>query len=270
MERTQEAILYHYELEKRLASQLLSANKQERKVLYTELYEELLQSVPYLTAPSDSAYKQKQAERQVQNIQPFLSKQTSFLELGPGDCSVSLRVARLVKQVYAVDVSPTITQNQKTPDNFHLIISDGTNIPVPPHSIDFVYSNQLMEHLHPDDAYEQMQNVLSALVPNGIYLCMTPSRLNGPHDVSKYFDDVATGFHLKEYTITDLNRLFKEVGFSKVKILIGARGRYIKASVTPSILLEKMLSLLPASVRKKIMSYRIVNALVYVRLIGIK
>ena len=62
-----------------------------------------------------------------------------------------------------------------------------------------------MEHLHPDDALEQLQNIYSALVPGGIYLCITPNRLSGPQDVSRDFDMVATGFHLKEYTISELS-----------------------------------------------------------------
>ena len=71
-----------------------------------------------------------------------------------------------------------------------------------------------MEHLHPDDAVDQLKNIYNALVNGGKYICITPNRLTGPHDISKYFDNVATGFHLKEYTVTELSGLFREVGFS--------------------------------------------------------
>ena len=64
-----------------------------------------------------------------------------------------------------------------TTTNFELIISDGISIPVPAGSIDFAYSNQLMEHLHPDDAESQLENVFTALRPGGAYLCITPNRL---------------------------------------------------------------------------------------------
>lgn len=62
-----------------------------------------------------------------------------------------------------------------------------------------------MEHLHPDDAYEQLQEIYNALIPGGIYICITPNRLSGPHDVSQYFDSIATGFHPKEYTTVEMN-----------------------------------------------------------------
>lgn len=137
-----------------------------------------------------------------------------FLEVGAGDCAFSFEVSKLVKKVYAVDVSEILTDNSVISENFKLILSDGSSIPVSKDSVDIAYSNQLMEHLHPEDAKTQLENIYSSLVDGGIYICLTPSKLYGPHDISKYFDSVATGFHLKEYTITELNKLFQQVGFS--------------------------------------------------------
>ena len=64
---------------------------------------------------------------------------------------------------------------------------------------------------------EQLRNLFAAIAPGGSYFCVTPSRLNGPHDVSKYFDTVARGFHLKEYTVTELEQLFRGVGFKRIQ-----------------------------------------------------
>jgi SAM-dependent methyltransferase len=117
--------------------------------------------------------------------------------------------------VYALDVSAEITRTDTLPANFSLILSDGTTIDVPPDSITVAYSNQLMEHLHPDDALEQLSNIYRALAPGGIYICVTPNRLTGPHDISRHFDPVATCLHLKEYTNTELMALLRRVGFRK-------------------------------------------------------
>jgi len=73
-----------------------------------------------------------------------------------------------------------------------------------------------MEHLHPDDALTQLQNIYQAISEHGIYICVTPNRLSGPHDISKYFSEFSQGFHLKEYTVTELYHLFKAAGFSTV------------------------------------------------------
>ncbi len=94
------------------------------------------------------------------------------MEIGPGDCKISIEVAGLVKKVIAIDVSSEITKQIKTPDNFSLILSDGSSIPVAENSVDVAYSNQLMEHLHPDDAMKQLKNIVRALAPGGIYLCL--------------------------------------------------------------------------------------------------
>ena len=167
----------------------------------------------------------------------------TYLEIGPGDCSLANEVARLVRKVYAVDVSHEITKEVELPDNVELIISDGSSIPVPNDSIDLAYSDQLMEHLHPDDAVDQLANIYRSLVPGGRYVCITPNRLSGPHDVSQYFDDVASGFHLKEYTLRELSGIFSRVGFRRFQALVGARGFELRVPAlfprTIEFLLEK-------------------------------
>ena len=56
-------------------------------------------------------------------------------------------------------------------------------------------------------ALEQLQNIHRSLADDWLYICITPNRLDGPHDVSQYFDGVARGFHMKEYTTAALARL---------------------------------------------------------------
>jgi SAM-dependent methyltransferase len=137
-------------------------------------------------------------------------------------------------------------------------------------SIDVAYSNQLMEHLHPDDAFEQLQNIYQALVPGGVYICITPNRWSGPHDISKYFDPVATGFHLKEYSALELIRLFRQVGFSQVKVYIGAEGQYRPLPAFPVAWCETLLAKLPQSISQAIGRTIPFRLLLGIRLVGIK
>ena len=167
------------------------------------------------------------------------------------------KYARYVRQVYAVDVSDTITDGVRPPANFHLALSDGCSIPVPQGSVDIAYSNQLMEHLHPEDAEEQLRNIHQALAPGGQYLCITPNRLSGPHDISWLFDREATGFHLREYTVRDLRELFFQVGFSSVKVYIGGRGFYSQVPSLPILVGETMLSCLPFPIRRVVTNGRL-------------
>jgi SAM-dependent methyltransferase len=203
-------------------------------------------------------------------LRPFLNKNITFLEIGPGDCALSFELTRFVKQVYAVDVSDEITKASKIPENFQLNLSDGCSIPVPSNSVHVAYSNSLMEHLHPDDALEQLQHIYNALAPGGVYICITPNRLNGPADISKYFDVIATGFHLKEYTSFELSNLFKQVGFSRVRAYLGARGKYASLPVFPIALCEKLLDKLPHTLQKAIARTLLFRLLLGIRLIGVK
>lgn len=271
--RTLDQIKEHYEIEKELASRLRNSHREERKHLYTSLYDELFLRVPYhsqLTRKASSQATVRAVKAKMKLLKSFLKPEITFLEVGSGDCSLSFEVARQVKEVFAIDVSEEVAKSSDIPENFKLIISDGCSIPVPENSIDVAYSNQLMEHLHPEDAFEQLQNIYRALAPGGIYICITPNRISGPHDISKYFDKVATGFHLKEYTVTELSQLFYDVGFSKVKICLNVKYAYIKISPVLSIACEKFLNSLPTLPRRKLAKVFPIKRLIKVQLIGNK
>lgn len=63
------------------------------------------------------------------------------------------------------------------------------------------------------------------------YVCVTLHQLSGPHDIFKYFDEVATGFHLKEESIVELTQLFKRAGFSKIRISTVFKSRVLSLPI---------------------------------------
>jgi SAM-dependent methyltransferase len=175
-----------------------------------------------------------------------------------------------VKKVLALEVSPTIAAGIEQDGSLEVVLTDGTSIPVPEGSVDVAFSNQLMEHLHPDDALVQLRNIHRALAAGGRYVCFTPSRITGPYDVSRHFDRVATGFHLHEYTTGELVRLFRRVGFRRVELLVRA-GRHIRATATwPVTLAETLLTALPLGPRRAIGRRVRPNVFNSIRLMGIK
>lgn len=257
--QTNEQIKEHYQIEKELSNRLRNSTREERQHLYTALYDELFKRVPHhpqLTQKFSFKVSAWVVAQRMQLISTFLRLDSTFLEVGPGDCSLSLEIAKHVKKVYAVDVSNEITKTLSSPpENFELIISDGQSIPVPENSVNVIYSHQLMEHLHPDDANDQLRNIHKALTPGGIYICITPNRLSGPHDVSKHFDEVSTGFHLKEYTITELYQLFRASKFSKISLYKSYKQTHLEFPLVPITVFtvkkcEEILSKLPFSLRR--------------------
>ena len=245
----------HYEIERELANRLRNASKEERVRLYASSYDELFLRVahhPQNTRKTDLAAQHKALAGQLKLLQHFISSETVFIEIGPGDCSLSMEVAKQVAKVFAVDVSKEITNSTSYPENFELLLSDGASIPVLMNSVNVAYSYQLMEHLHPDDASEQIRNIYAALLPGGCYICVTPNRLSGPHDISKYFDVVASGFHLKEYLTFELAEIFRHVGFSRVRVCIGIKGSYFRLPVLPIRWIETAMMKLPSRLRRRL------------------
>jgi SAM-dependent methyltransferase len=262
----------HYEVERELSDRLRNATREERRLLYGPVYDELYERVPHhpqVTRKTSPELTRQALAPQLRILRRYLRPETRLLEIGPGDCALSVVLATRVRQVYGLDVSETITQRVSLPANFKLILSDGTSVPLPPDSVDVAFSNQLMEHLHPDDALEQLVGIWRALRPGGVYICITPNRLNGPHDISQHFDPVATGFHLKEYTVAELSGLFRQVGFRKVQSLLGWRGFGIPAPVAPVIAAEALLAAVPLGARK-VLGRTVGRAFLGVRLVGTK
>lgn len=262
--RPPQLVREHYEIEKELAGRLRRSRGDERAVLYGTLYNELYRRVPHhpmLTTKASPEQARWLVDRQVDFLRRFLRPDATFLEIGCGDCALSTRVCRLAGRVLALDVSSEITAMTSKPDNLELVLSDGTSIPVEPGSVDVAYSNQLMEHLHPDDVQSQVQNVYRALAPGGAYVCITPNRLIGPHDISRGFDREATGMHLREYTNVDLQSMFRGVGFRAVRIYSSVRGRVFRVPASLVTTVERAVMALPRGLAPSLSAAPLVNGL---------
>jgi SAM-dependent methyltransferase len=269
--RSKEQVLEHYQVEKELARKLREASREERRGLYTEVYDELLKRVrhhPLLHARRTPEEIERNVNGLLAHLVPYIDEDTVFLEVGAGGCQLSMALSSRVKRVIAVDVSNEITAHVKPPPNFELLISDGTSIPVPPGSIDVAFSNQLMEHLHPDDAAEQLHQIYKALAYGGTYLCFTPNSMSGPHDVSRGFDPVATGLHLHEYTVTELDRMFRQVGFKHAQVML-PKGN-LRVPVSAVMALESAVSALPGSLGRKIADFRPMRGFLGIRIVAKK
>lgn len=101
----------------------------------------------------------------------------------------------------------------------------------------------------------QLRNIHKALTPGGIYICITPNRLSGLHDVSKHFDEFSTGFDLKEYTITELYQLFRASEFSKISLYKSYKQTHLEFPLIPITVFtvkkcEEILSRLPFTLRR--------------------
>jgi SAM-dependent methyltransferase len=270
--RTFDQIKRHYEREKKLANRLRQATQSERQQLYGEVYAELRRDLlGNLSLPNnDRASETERVTAQMSFLSRFLYQEAVFMELGASSCRTSIEVAKRVKKVYAIDVSFGEVNKCSLPKNLECRVFDGLHMPIPSGSIDIAYSHQVMEHVHPEDALEQLRSIYNVLAPGGKYICITPNRLNGPHDISQYFDQFATGFHLKEYTTTELAAVFRSVGFSKVSTYTGGRGYYAAIPEISFELLERALSAFPWRLRLALGRRVPLRPLLAIRMVGCK
>lgn len=192
------------------------------------MYTELFSRVPdhtRLTRRVDEARTRKANHEKLGLVGRFLQPYSTFLEIAPGDCRFLAEVARGVKRAWGVDISDQRAAGWEMPESLRLVIYDGHDTrEIPDGSVDLAFSDQLLEHLHPDDMADHLRFVRRLLKPGGHYLFRTPHAGNGPHDVSAYFCDEPEGFHLKEWTYGGLACVLQQTGFSRWQGFWAKRG----------------------------------------------
>jgi len=91
---------------------------------------------------------------------------------------------------------------------------------------DVVFSDQVLEHIAPDDLIYHLSSINSALKSNGLFIIIMPNRLFGPSDVTRIIDfsytgkTNAQGTHLNESTYGELIPLLKQHGFQNFRTVL--------------------------------------------------
>lgn len=254
-----------YEVEREQSDRLRKeVNPDKRRKLYSDVYEKYFSQLPFhpqFTIKQTDEIKSKRVDYQLNKIKHLVAEDNVFIEIGAGDCSLSLKLSNYCKKIYCLEVSDEIVNNIKFPSNVECIIFDGFNIPLEDDSVDVAYSNQLMEHLHPEDAKEQLKSILKVLKKNGLYICITPNRLVGPNDISRFYTEDLVGFHLKEYSSTDLKNLYLNVNFSSVFAYVSIKNKSYRVPFVLISLLEKTISFFPKRIRRKIVQFKLFSIL---------
>lgn len=254
--RTYEQILNHYEVEKAIAARLMSATREERKKIYAGMYAELFAKVPdhsRLTRRTDEAETRRANRAKFALIRRAVDSSTVFAEFAPGDCRFVMDVAPRVKQAIGIDISDQRNPEDRVPENFSLIVYDGYNLDeIRDGSIDILFSDQLVEHFHPEDTPLHFQIADRILKKGGKYIFRTPHALNGPHDISKYFSDTPQGFHLKEWTYAEIRPVLQKAGFTKTSARMMLKRRMFPVPFLYFTAWEKILGCFPHAKIKKL------------------
>lgn len=207
----------HYELEKALAERIKAAPASDRARIAGEAMDTVFREIPWhpmLTLPADE-YRKRLA-RKIAAFSPWIPSGKDLLDIGCGKGEMTAAFAGRSKTCTGIDVSAEILKGAPRIPNVTYIVMDAVTLDLPDDSFDIAFSSQLIEHLHPDDVARHFAAVARVLRPGGRYVFNTPNRINGPWDVSRYFDEVATGFHLKEWTYAELVDVLRAAGFGRI------------------------------------------------------
>ena len=273
-ELTEKQLWNIFKVEQNQAKILRSeTNREIRKKLYNTVYETYFEKLPYhpqFKIKNDPILTKSRLEFQLNHIKPFITEKTDFTEIGAGDCSLTIEISKYCNSACALEVSGEIVKNISFTENSKCIIFDGFNFPFEDESIDLAYSNQLIEHLHPEDAIEHVKDISRILNKGGKYICITPNGINGPHDISRFYGNDLVGFHLKEYLPSELKKLFIANGFKRVRAYMIVRRRIFYISIRIIRITEIVLLLFPKKIRNKLCNFSLIKRINNVIIIAIK
>lgn len=212
----------HWELEKLLTKQLLESTPEDRQTTFYNAYNTLYNELPWLAKSgsnvNDAASDQIYAKRWLPLLKEIKGKR--IYEVGSGNGSLINFLASKGAVCTGTEISNSRPDKSTVP-NLEWHNTDGVNLLnyEVKESYDFVISDQVIEHLHPDDISLHFKNVFEILKPGGKYIFYTPHYYQGPGDVSLVFGKPeAEGMHLKEYKYNEVYYLLKSVGFNKIDI----------------------------------------------------
>ena len=262
----------HYLIEKDLAAALRRASRQERRTLYTKVYDALFASVPehpQLVSPDEDGDRRENRSR-LKLLEPYAGKDKICSEFGAGDGSFCNLIAVLFRKVYAVDCSRILDEKNPLEQNVERVVCDCSDREGLPDAVDVACSANLLEHLHPEDFQSHLVNVFHMLRNGGVYYILVPNKCGGPNDISRDFDEVATCFHLNECTVTEMVDHLARAGFRNNLVYLCASYRSVRVPLWLVRPVEKMLMRLPAKLRKALMRTRFLRPLNQIRILAFK
>ena len=217
---TEEMILAHWTLKLRLTQELLESSPEDRwdtfERCYTTLYAEL-EWLSRLTGQTDTT---PASERYRVWADLIGEPPKAIYEVGSGKAAMIGYLAQIGHHCTATEITRQRGAKFAVEHaNLRWTQTDGVHLGrfETDNHYDFVLSDNVIEHLHPDDLREHMAGARGILRRQGQYIFAVPHRWFGPADISKVFKyETAAGMHLKEYTYRELKTAATDAGFREI------------------------------------------------------
>jgi SAM-dependent methyltransferase len=270
------------QLEFEYAKRLRESPLHERRALYAEAYDRV--SVLANARFESDEPEQRTAGTNLANVQAVarLADTTDdVLEVGCGRGYTCLKLAPHVRSIVGTDVSSPVIDEARALMEAHGVF----NVAIEKvgafdlsdrfgeSAFSLAVSVDVLEHLHPEDAREHLEQVFRLLRPSGRYMIFMPSRLNGPHDITmEEFPSrkEPLGFHLNESTYGALSREMRRIGYRRFRSLVWTKradeslARLVTVPLAGSLAVESAHRVLPRRARKPL------ERLLRIRLVAMK
>ena len=224
-----ERLIEAFEVEQEFHARVMAeADPDARRALYGEVYPKV-----------HAIYGQRPADAEAPNPKdPFVRlfarelEGKSVLEVGCGAGAFLLSVARQIEhgELVGLDVSEA-----SFPSHPRVRFVTGDVIEFRPEQLgregfDLVYSDNVLEHLAPQDRDAHFDSIERVLRPGGRLILLLPNRLFGPTDVTRVLDCSysnrvpSQGTHLTESTYTELVPYLRRRGYTKLRTVLPVPG----------------------------------------------
>jgi len=266
IEITEEMVIKHWELEKGLTHKLINSTPENRWETFDYCYSTLFKELDWANKHIEIK-DQAPIEVKYEIYINFIGKEPKVIyEIGSGKGELISYLASLGHTCRATEISKERGEKHVPKElNITWANSDGINLEKfeKENTYDYVISNAVIEHMHPDDIKKHFEGVKKILKPGGKFIFFTIHKFYGPIDISKVFGmEKPMGMHLKEYMIHELIAELRKAGLNKISFPYRMFTKkfykytpFAKNEIGWITFLEKCLNLLPYKLRKKMLAF---------------
>lgn len=254
VELTEDHLRQHLIVELEVTRELLASSPEDRAEIFARGYARIYEELWWFNVAEDAAGV---AAVDIRPWVAMIGPPCRVYEVGSGQGALARALAAAGYEVTASDISPERGGDREAEDGVTWAETDGVHLDrfAEPGSFDAVISDQVVEHLHPDDLVPHLRGAHALLRPGGVYAFRTPHGPTGPYDSGLAFGfDSPLATHLKEYTFAERVAALREAGYAKVLAEQPRRGgsrpsaRYAEYLVFA----ERQLDRLPLGVRRQV------------------
>ena len=211
-----------YRLEEKYHKLLLNEADPEKRVgLYDEFYATL---IPLYDRESVQGLDHYGKDKYVKLFAPELEGR-SIIDYGCGNGQMLLAIDRLLSTRSLTGIDVVFPKELKAHERINFVEGNlMTKVFDKPFEVAF--SDNVLEHLVPDDAQMHLNNIYQNLTDNGKLIIIMPNRLFGPWDITRIKDfsqsgkTEAMGGHVNESTHYEMIECLRKAGFKDFSTIL--------------------------------------------------